>query len=90
MWIYKYYLHNNYVEKLACLGLVGIVIYYSIFIYALYYLLKNIKYRDSEYNICLILLIINLIIDYGVVSYYDKATHIYIIIYNENKTNKRH
>lgn len=78
---HNHYLHNNYVELLACLGLVGFVIYYSIFIFVLYYFLKNFKYRDSEYDICLILLIINLIIDYGVVSYYDKATYIYILLY---------
>lgn len=77
----NHYLHNNYVEILACLGLVGFMIYYSIFAYLLYYFIKNIKYRDGEYDMCFILLIINLIIDYGVVSYYDKATYLYILLY---------
>ena len=39
------------------------------------------KFRDKEYDICLVLLILNLIVDYGVVSYYDKANFLFLFVF---------
>ena len=49
------------------------------------YLIKNYvkfrRFRDKEYDICLVLLILNLIVDYGVVSYYDKANCLFLFVF---------
>ena len=78
---HNHYLHNNYVELLACGGIIGFVIYYAMHLYLIVNYIKYRKYRDREYDICLILLILNLIIDYGVVSYYDKANFLFLFIF---------
>ncbi|MDI9461664.1 MAG: O-antigen ligase family protein [Saccharofermentanales bacterium] len=77
----NHYLHNNYVELLACGGLIGFFLYYSIHLYILFFLWKYRKYRDKEFDICLVLLLINLIVDYGAVSYYDKGRYLFLYLY---------
>lgn len=85
------YLHNNYVELLAGLGIVGFVMYYSIFGIILYKFYKLRNYRDSEYDICLILLMLRLIMDFGQITYYGKDNAIYIMLFwlMVNKLEKR-
>ena len=77
----NHYLHNNYVELLACGGIVGFTIYYSIWIYLLITFIRYRKFREKEYDICLILFLINLILDYGAVSYYDKSRYVFLLLY---------
>lgn len=62
------YSHNNYTELLANLGIVGTVIYYSAHLYCLIGLLK-IKKKDLLVWLLLIVLLIQLVMDYGCVSY---------------------
>lgn len=76
-----HYLHNNYVELLACGGIIGFLIYYSFYFYLIYSFIKFRKYRDKEYDICLILLLIVLIMDYGLVSYYSRTTYMYMLLF---------
>ena len=78
---HNHYLHNNYIELLACGGFVGFTLYYAVYAYFLYSLWKYRIYRDHEYDICLILLLLNLVMDYGAVSYYNKDTYILLYIY---------
>ncbi len=78
---HNHYLHNNFIELLACGGLVGFGIYYSIYAYFLWVFWKNRKYRDMEYNICLLLLVLVLIMDYGAVSYYSKSTYFMLFVF---------
>ena len=78
---HSHYLHNNYVELLACGGLVGFLIYYSIWIYLLFIFIRYFKYRNKQYDICLVLFLVNLVMDYGAVSYYDKATYFFLLMY---------
>ena len=69
------YLHNNYVELLCGGGVVGFLIYYSMYIYLL---IKTIKERTRNYSIFVIgIILIGLILitDYGRVSYYSKMLH---------------
>jgi len=77
----NHYLHNNFIELLACGGIIGFLIYYSMWIYLLYVFIKNRNYKDSKYNICFILLIIHMVMDYGLVSYYSKGTYVFLFLF---------
>ena len=71
------YLHNNFIELLASVGIIGFTIYYSIYIYILSNLYKIYKKtNEQKIGIILILIFIRMIMDYGMVSYYDKMTSI--------------
>lgn len=74
------YLHNNYVELLATMGIIGFVLFYYNYAYLIVNLVKNKKCNKSFKNFVLILLFLLLIMDYGLVSYYSKNTYIYFLI----------
>lgn len=69
------YSHNNYVELLSTLGLVGAFIYYgfwAVITYRLariYFIERKNGYRDSISMLFLIIMMTMLILDYGMVSY---------------------
>lgn len=74
------YLHNNFVELLAGGGVLGFVIYYSIYVYLAY---NIIKYREADRNLFIIgwtLLVLVCMLDIALVSYYDKMTYFYFMI----------
>ena len=75
------YLHNNYIEILAGGGVLGFLVYYSIFGYCAIMLLRYHDFQNMEYNLALILLAVFLIMDYGNVSYESKSTYLYIMIF---------
>lgn len=77
----NYYLHNNYIELLADGGIVGFVIYYWIFLYLFISLIKNRDFADLEFDICLLLLIIHLLMDIGSVSFLNRTTYFYLLIF---------
>lgn len=77
----SYYLHNNFVEMLANGGIVGFALYYFFYAYVLGGMIKYRDFNDKEYNICLTLLLLVLIMDYGVVSYLNKGIYIFKIIF---------
>ncbi len=87
---HNHYLHNNFIEILACGGSVGFLIYYSVWMYLLVVFWRNRKHRDRKFDICLILLLINLVMDYGAVSYYDKTTYFFLLLYWMEKDNLIH
>ena len=77
----SHYLHNNYVEMLACGGIVGFLLHYWIYFYLFYFFIKNFKYRDKEFNICFVIFILKLVMDYGAVSYYSKPSYFYLLLF---------
>lgn len=92
-----YYLHNNYVELLAGGGIVGTIIYYSIYVTLFIKLWKNRDFKSGEFNAVFVIFILRLILDYGMVSYETKSTYFYLLIFylaakkmrlTKNKTNK--
>lgn len=75
------YLHNNFVELLACGGLFGFLCYYSMYGYLFYNLFKCRKSKDNYWCLCVILSGILLAMDYGMVSYYSKSTYFYFLLF---------
>ena len=76
-----YYLHNNYIEMLADGGIIGFCLYYSIFVFLVIKYWKIRDFKDGEFIICFSLLIINLIMDIAAVSFLDRETYFYLLIY---------
>ncbi|MCI9584063.1 MAG: O-antigen ligase family protein [Clostridium sp.] len=76
-----YYLHNNYIELLAGIGILGIVTYYSIYAVISWNMIRYRDFGDGEYVIMLTLLTIRLIMDIGMVSYESKLTYFYLIMF---------
>lgn len=72
------YLHNNYVELLAAGGIVGFCCYYSMYFFLLRTFLRHRRNADSCLIVCTVLILLFLIMDYGVVSYYSKSTYFYL------------
>ena len=74
------YLHNNYIELLVCGGIIGLISYYSIFIYLLFQELKYIKLESSAFLIFTWILI-RFVIDWGLVSYSNRTTYFYLMLF---------
>lgn len=73
------YLHDNYIEILCGGGIVGITLYYSMYLYAIR---KTLKYRYNNIalsTLVIVLLFLLLLMDYGMVSYYSKSNCFYIM-----------
>lgn len=75
------YLHNNYVELLASGGIVGTGIFYSIYIYIIYKLKINWSLYSGVKIAILLLILLQLAMDFGSVSYYSKNTYFYIMMF---------
>lgn len=77
---YGLYLHNNYLEMLANLGIIGFAVYYIPYAVAgiRFFVYRDTK--DRQYNICLVLLIILLVMDYGQVSYYNLSQYFLLFV----------
>lgn len=71
--------HCNYTEILSGEGIIGFLLYYGMFVYALY--VGAFSKVKNKYNIILIALVIEYIVgDIGLVVYYEKVTWITIAI----------
>lgn len=70
------YSHNNFVELLACLGAVGFVLFYVMYLDPIVFMLKQWIRKSvsfcNEHKMLLFLLVINLIFGWGMVQIYDK------------------
>lgn len=72
------YAHNNYIELLVGIGLIGTIIYYSIYVYAIIRLL-NMK-KTIYTNPLLIIIAVLAVMEYGLVSYYSEIYQILIAL----------
>ena len=70
---HDYYLHNNYVEMLSGGGIIGFAAYYWFHIYLLYKIIKARKNDASLFSLALVWMLLILMLDYGMVSYYSKT-----------------
>lgn len=74
------YLHNNYVELLACVGVLGTFLFYMSVLVSLFKMLVNIKSASSSAILVVVLILAWLFIQVGYVSYAEKTTYIYIVL----------
>jgi hypothetical protein len=64
---YEAYAHNNYIELLVGVGLIGTIIYYSVYVYIV---LKLMRKRKKQMNsLFLVIIVLLAIIEYGLVSW---------------------
>lgn len=73
------YLHNNFVELLFSVGIIGFTAYYAMFAYLIKKLYSLFKRKVEYAEILLIMLIIHLVMNYGMVAYYSKDTYILLL-----------
>ena len=74
------YLHNNFVELLACGGIVGFCLYYRITGHLALKLWRSMRRAEEYSDICFVILIMYTCMDLGVVSYYRKETYLLFLI----------
>lgn len=76
-----YYAHNNYVELLATMGLLGAITYYSVYIYLITntYKLRKVISKDMLIFIIATIFIV-LINDFGAVTYYRPHFTIFVTL----------
>lgn len=68
------YAHSNYIELLATSGIIGFAIWYIAWIIAFLKMVRASGDRKIIANLGITMLIINLIYDFGAVSYYHKVS----------------
>lgn len=72
------YLHNNFVELLACGGIVGFCLYYRIVVFLGTRLWRYRMVPHSD--ICFVILLVYVFLEIGVVSYYKKQTYLLFLV----------
>lgn len=77
---YTTYLHNNFVELLACGGIVGFFLYYRIIFYLVTRLWRSVRRTEQYSDICLVILLVYTAMEVGFVSYYSKRTYLLLLI----------
>ena len=70
------YLHNNYLEQAVNLGIIGLTIYYGIYISLLRSYIPKLKEHNMISNTIIVLLISQLISDIAATSYNVKFTYV--------------
>lgn len=78
---YGNYSHNNYIELLFSTGLIGTVLYYLIHFKVLVTsIIKRIKLKNKYCTISIAIIIVLLIGDYAMVSYYERSLIIILVL----------
>lgn len=74
------YLHNNYIELLATVGIIGFALYYYLYIIILYKGILKIKEKNIYGSLVVTIFISLLVMEFAMVTYFDKSTYIYILL----------
>lgn len=78
--VFNTYAHNNFVELLANIGLVGFLIYYiPLFVY-LYRAYRNWKRKEESSVVPLAILFVFILNDYANVSYFSMVSHVFLAL----------
>ncbi len=75
------YLHNDYIEQLVNLGVVGVAMYYGVIAYTLINHIKLLRTKNSTVYLSLVLMLVFLVNLVGSVNYYSKLTYIFITLW---------
>ena len=75
------YLHDNFAEILSSGGIIGFVIYYSMYLFPIMKLIKYKNVDSKTTNLCIVLLFLITVMDYGMVTYFDKQQYIYLMCF---------
>ena len=73
------YLHNNYVELLSSVGLVGTLIYYALYFTPIKHLFGYVKKQNAHSVLLFTILLMFMLSHIGGVDYYDKIAYLYIL-----------
>ena len=74
------YLHNNYVELLAGGGIVGFAVFYSMYGYLIVNFIRKRRVAEPMKNLCIIIVVLLLVMDVALVSYYSKDLYFILMI----------
>ena len=74
------YFHNNYIEVMCGGGIFALILYYSMYVYCIYFFLRS-RLCDPLSKLIFILLLINIIMDYAAVTYNTKSNYVYLLIF---------
>lgn len=74
------YAHNNYIELLVDIGIIGTMVYYSIYLVTLCVGIKKIRKMSMLQMIMLGILIACIINEYGMVTYYAKFNQLILAL----------
>ena len=72
------YLHNNYIEILASLGILGFIIFFYIFYVPVSWIVHSIKRIESK--LVVVIVFSELVMFFGCVSYYVKFHYLYLVL----------
>lgn len=79
-WSLAYYAHNNYIELLVDVGIVGTLVYYLNYVRILLTFIKNIQKITNVELLFIGILVALMVSEYGLVTYYDKYIQILLLI----------
>ncbi len=80
-WGWETYLHNNYVELLVAVGLIGTMIYYAMYLLLFAKLFKPAMKNNHLAIIAFVLICTQLVSHFGTVSYYEKPDNLLLILF---------
>lgn len=89
----KTYAHNNYIELLVGVGIIGFLLYYAAYVYIFYHLFQGMRKKESISTILFVMLFTWMCAEIAAVNYTSKMTYVLLGICNVyirlSKTEKR-
>ena len=75
------YLHNNYIELLVDVGIIGALIYYMIIIVAVYKIFNDYRNSESDFSLVLLFILCSfLVTDFFLVSYNKRIIQLFFVL----------